>query len=1106
MSGSSDGHGSRQDTPHEARKLVTVLFSDLEGSTQLGEQLDTELLRALLTEYFEAMAAVVAEWGGTVEKYIGDAVLAVFGIPATREDDAVRAIRAGLEMQERLAEINPSLQERYGVQLTMRIGVNTGEVIASSGADALLAGDVLNVASRLEGVAEPGTVVVGERTHRATEDSFEFSSLGEVALKGKAKPLAVWRATTPRVGAERTVKTEMVGRSAELGMLDALMDQATGGAGPRLVVVVGEAGIGKSRLVQEFVSRQAGAVRTLLGRCLPYGQGITFWPLREVLWESAGIAMDDTSKAAASKLRALVAALPRESVVDPEWLAFALATTAGISLPDNPFDDLSPESAGEELQLAWPAFVSALASDEPTVLVIEDLHWAERPLLDMIELLALRALGPLLIVATTRPELMAQEAGWGARAIPSQISLGPLTQDSFNRLMAQLVPDLEDDQRHRLLDSAGGNPFFAEEIARHARDEGLESAIGGPISVPDNARAVLASRIDQLDAADREVLQDAAVIGEVFWPAPLEQIRSEAVGPALGTLERSGFITTRPTTTLPGQREMAFRHGLMCDVAYQSIARRRLATTHAAVAEWTEQLAADRRDEFIEVIAHHYAAAAQPGTAALAWRDDPQRREQVRAKAIEALVEAGKVARHRFAIDQAVEYADRALALASTDRERLQALELKAASFHAAARVDEAWPVYVEAIAAARAVGDDADVSRVITEATLVWARYGGAFTTEDWKPAAVEVVQTRLAEIGEQEESEELAALLTGRTVWGRRELVDRSAEEAKADAERAIAISEGLGSQRVLSHALDAYEMVLREEGFCALGELADRMVGLGSEMADRRQGHEMLVTAAIAFTEIGRYEDSRRVGAIAHADAQAMGIHQRIHGIRALTGYMVPTGMFDAALEGSEDLLDLASEDGAVLCDFGGGAVYGRALALFEQRRTEEGLAAVRLFEGGIPDNVKRLPIVRLQMIERARPFIGLDHAERMLRELPEPSTPARRLYSIRARLPIVVLREDWPAVEQLIVAARELAEPACSPQLLAFADWAESVRDGDVERAGAALDSLNEPYTAARLAVDFLGTIPASEGAELRAATAEALESMGAQASLDELGAQ
>jgi hypothetical protein len=174
------------------------------------------------------------------------------------------------------------------------------------------------------------------------------------------------------------------------------------------------------------------------------------------------------------------------------------------------------------------------------------------------------------------------------------------------------------------------------------------------------------------------------------------------------------------------------------------------------------------------------------------------------------------------------------------------------------------------------------------------------------------------------------------------------------------------------------------------------------------------------------------------------------------------------------------------------------------LFEQRRIEEGLGAVRLFEGGIPDNVKRLPIVRLQMIERARPFIGLDHAERMLGELPEPSTPARRLYSIRARLPIAVLREDWPAVEELIVAARELAEPACSPQLLAFANWAESVRDGDVERAGAALDSLNEPYTAARLTVDFLGTIPASEGAELRAATAEALESMGAQASLDELG--
>ena len=758
MSDSGNRRGPNRNLPYEDRKLVTVLFCDIEGSTELGELLDIESLRALLLEFFDAMAGVVDKWGGSVEKYIGDAVVAVFGVVLAHEDDDVRAIRAGLDMQDRLAEINPAFKDRYGVELAVRIGVNTGEVLASTGANAVLAGDVFNVAARLEAIAEPGAVVVGERTHNIAQSSFEFEPLGDFSLKGKSEPQTAWRALAPLLVVERNFETEMVGRAAELGMLDALMEQAIGGAMPRLVTILGEAGIGKSRLIREFVSKRSDQVRTLIGRCLPYGQGITFWPLREVLWESAGIALDDNSAMATSKLVSLVETLPRESVADPEWLAFGLATTAGIAMLDNPFDELSPESAGEELQLVWPTFASALASDQPTVIVIEDVHWAERPLLDMIEQLALRGLGPLLIVVTARPEFMMHEAGWAARAIPSQVSLGPLMEESFGQLMTQLLPDADDDLRHRLLDSAGGNPFFAEEIARHVVDEGIDEKVSGQIFVPDTARTILAARIDQLDPIDREVLQDAAVIGEVFWPAPLNQIREKDVGASVAALERGGFITTRPVTSLPGQRELAFRHGLMRDVAYQSIPRGRLARSHAAVAEWTEALAADRRDEFIEILAHHYSAAAQPEVAGLAWPEDPHERERIRVKALAALIEAGRVARQRFSIGQAVDYADRALALSTSDRERLNSLELKASSYHAAARVDEAWPVYLQAIAAARSVGEEAHISRIITDATLLWTRSAGAFKVEDWKPAALDVVQTRLAEIGEERETLELA------------------------------------------------------------------------------------------------------------------------------------------------------------------------------------------------------------------------------------------------------------------------------------------------------------------------------------------------------------
>jgi class 3 adenylate cyclase/tetratricopeptide (TPR) repeat protein len=1104
MTDSGNRPGSQRETSHEDRKLVTVLFCDIEGSTELGEALDIESLRALLLEFFDAMAAVVDKWGGSVEKYIGDAIVAVFGVVIAHEDDGVRAIRAGLEMQDRLAEINPAFKDRYGIELAVRIGVNTGEVLASTAADALLGGDVFNVAARLEAVAEPGAVVVGERTHNVAQGSFEFESLGDFSLKGKSEPQTAWRALAPLLTVERSFETEMVGRAAELGMLDALMKQAIGGAMPRLVTIIGEAGIGKSRLIREFVSKGSAQMRTLIGRCLPYGQGITFWPLREVLWESAGIALDDTSEMAASKLVSLVETLPRESVVDREWLAFGLATTAGIAMLDNPFDELSPESAGEELQLAWPTFASALASDQPTVMVIEDVHWAERPLLDMIEQLALRGLGPLLIVVTARPEFMVQEAGWAARAIPSQVSLGPLMEESFGQLMRELLPDADDRLRHRVLDSAGGNPFFAQEIARHVADEGLDAAVGDQVSVPDTARTILAARIDQLDPMDREVLQDAAVIGEVFWPAPLNQIGEKEVGASLAVLERGGFITTRPVTSLPGQREMAFRHALMRDVVYQSIPRGRLARTHAAVAEWTEVLAADRRDEFIEVVAHHYSAAAQPEVSGLAWPEDSQESERIRVKSLTALIEAGRAARRRYSIDQAVEYADRALALSTTDRERLNGLELKAGSYDAAARVDEAWPVYLQAIATARSVGEEADVSRIVTDATLLWARYAGAFKVENWQPAALDIVQTRLEEIGEERETAELAALLTGRSGWPRRGLMVRSSEEAKADAKRAISISESIGSKKLLSHSLDSYHHLLWEEGYCGIRELTDRMTKLGSEMVDTRQAHELLVTSANLLAEIGQYEESREVGANAYALSLSMGTHLRIHGITTLTASMVPNGGFAEILETSEVVEDLITEDGGITCNYGGGALVARALALFEQGRSQEGLEAVEFYEGAFPE-AEQLRIDQIRLIERVRPFVGLGRSERLLQDVRDRSAPVQDMYSIRARLPIVVLREDWSEAEKLIVEARGLAEPCCAPQMLVFADWAESVRDGDVKKAQASLSSLNEPYTSARLGTDFLGTIPASEGGEYRAATDKALESMGALATLAELRA-
>jgi hypothetical protein len=294
----------------------------------------------------------------------------------------------------------------------------------------------------------------------------------------------------------------------------------------------------------------------------------------------------------------------------------------------------------------------------------------------------------------------------------------------------------------------------------------------------------------------------------------------------------------------------------------------------------------------------------------------------------------------------------------------------------------------------------------------------------------------------------------------------------------------------------------MVVREEGFCEYDEVADQMVELADYMVDRRQGHEMLVTAASALTEVGRYEDSKRIGDIARDDAQTMGLHLRIHGIRAATAYMVPLGRFADLETATAGIIELATKDGRALCEFGGGAVYSRALALFEQQRDDEARAAVEFFKAASSDP-GRIAITKLQMVERIRPFVEHEEAERLLPEAHESMATARRIYSIRARLPMAVLSDDWAATERLVVEARALAAPSCAPHLLVFADWAEATRGGDLEGAQSALSKLGEPYTAARLAVDFLGTVAPSEGVSMRASTTAALKAMGATASLAQL---
>ena len=476
-----EDHGPPHAAARDERKLVTVVACD--GPAERLE------------------GTVVAGGGGTV---------GVFGIPRAREDDAERAVRAALALGD-------------------RAGVVSGDVLVRDGEPV---GDPIERAAALLRTAPAGAVLVDEFTAHLTEHVLDYEPVG-----------AAFRVRGPRVRATGA-RTSFVGREYELTVLAGLHDTVVEERRARLVVIVGDAGAGKSRLVDELlrqIEEKRPGVSTHGGRCLAYGDGLTYWPLRELLWSISGIALGDSAAAAAAKLRALV----DRTVAEPERTAYALAASAGIALPDNPLDDLEPESVAEEVALAWPRFAAGLAAQSPAVLVVEDLHWAEPALLDMVEQLVARSSGPLLVIATARPELLEARPRWGRAA--SQLTIEPLTADEAGRLVAELLPGAAPELHERIAEAADGNPFFAEEMARHLLDHGGEPLSGVPI--PTTVRAVLAARVDALPAAEKRALQDAAVVGRSFWASSLP-----ATGPtALRALEDRGLVVTRPTSSLPGR-------------------------------------------------------------------------------------------------------------------------------------------------------------------------------------------------------------------------------------------------------------------------------------------------------------------------------------------------------------------------------------------------------------------------------------------------------------------------------------------------------------------------------------------------------------------------
>lgn len=673
----------------EERKVVSVLFCDLVGFTASTETADLEDVSRELGAYHAAVRDEIERFGGTVEKFIGDAVVGVWGAPVVREDDAERTVRSALGIVD-------------SVTVGVRVAVNTGEALVKvdAGADpgVGVVGDVVNTASRLQSIAPVGVVLVGEGTMRATSEVIEYRALEPVSLKGKSEPVAVWRAIAARTarGERReTSATPFVGRQTELELLQRVYERALAEPGLQLVTIVGEPGVGKSRLVAElagWLDTHPPSPVVRRGRCLAYGDGIGFWPLAEVVKSELGIAETDSEDEARTKLR-----LGVEGMTDAPWLRTRLAPLVGL-----------PGEAGEreEVFSAWQRFLDEIAARAPLVLVIEDIHWADSAMLAFMRHLAEWSSGvPLLLVCTTRPELLETHAGWGGDLVnATTVAVRPLNNDDTSTLAHALVKRIVDSTKAAatLAARCGGNPLYAEEYARLLNDRTASASVEA--AMPDTVHALIAARIDTLPPERKALLHDAAVIGKVFWAGALAVIgdRDAAdVRAHLHELARKELIRRIRISTVRGDEEFVFWHDLVHDVAYQQIPRTRRATLHRRTAAWIENASEDRVGDRAELIAYHYREAH---TLTRATGDgDP---EPLRRAAVRALTIAGEQA---GALDRAhaSDILSEGLAIADLDdAERPRLLCLLGECAKDAGELDEARSLLQEARDAAEAQAD----------------------------------------------------------------------------------------------------------------------------------------------------------------------------------------------------------------------------------------------------------------------------------------------------------------------------------------------------------------------------------------------------------------
>ncbi|HEY3265018.1 MAG TPA: adenylate/guanylate cyclase domain-containing protein [Actinomycetota bacterium] len=874
--------GVKLGTPEaaEVRKTVTIVFCDVTGSTELGERLDPESMRKVLARYFEAMRAALERHGGSVEKFIGDAVMAVFGIPRLHEDDALRAVRAAADMRAALDDLNHELERDHGVRLACRIGVNTGEVLvgAETADFGRITGDAVNTAARLEAAAQPGQILIGDETHRLVRDAVRAEAIEPLSLKGKEEPVPAHRLleVASEIGQpRRALNSTMVGRDRELDDLIRAFARAAEDRSCLLFTILGVAGEGKTRLVEEFISTVGESANVVSGRCLPYGEGITYWPVAEAIRMALGVQAFDAPEDVATRLGDVVAGDEHAAAI-----ALRLAEILGVR----------EGVAAEEAPWAIRRFLEILAAERPLVALWEDIHWAEPAFLDVVDhIVDWSRDAPIMLVCTARPEFLDTRSNWGGGKLnATTLLLRPLDAKASAVLIANLLggDGLPLEASERLTEAAGGNPLFVEQMLSMMIDDGLLVRQNGAwipasdlssVAVPPSVAALLAARLERLTDDERRAIECAAVIGKEFYAGAVRDLLPEPLGDDAPDLIRSLIrkeLVRTDRSMVPGEEAFRFRHILIRDAAYQAIPKERRAAMHEGFAAWVGRAGGDRAEEQDEIVGYHLEQAFRYRQA-LGPLDD--RARELGRQAAALLAAAGSRALGRYDVVAVANLLGRASGLLEpSDPARIALLPDLAFALWEGGAADESKAVMSEALARAERLGDP-EVNAHVN--VMRW------FLQQDREGAQ----------------------------------------ERVRSDAEQAAALFERAGDQTGLARAWQLIGSVEWDQGQAGKQLLAlERALEHAKRAGDAFETAEILLSVTAALV--------RGPTPVPLGIAQAERIIDEYRANRGVETYMCHAlahlrariGLFDAAREAAERYRDFLQDTGQVISYWRGAEV--------------------------------------------------------------------------------------------------------------------------------------------------------------------------------------